>query len=74
MKCNSAQPASKSKRVSLALHLATIVVLPLEVGQARSVIELDLVEDGPAVASLCYVRDVGEKLGEAGVRPHGAAS
>ena len=59
-------PAAKSEGVSLALHLPALLVDPLEVGEAGAVVELDVVEDGSAVAGLRHVGEVAEELGHVG--------
>ena len=59
-------PAAKSEGVSLALHLPALLVHPLEVGETRAVVELDVVEDGSAVAGLRHVGEVTEELGHVG--------
>ena len=67
-------PAAKSESVALALHLFAVVVQPLEVGETRAVVELDVVENGSAVASLRHVGEVTEKLGHVGKRADRSAA
>ena len=60
-------PATESEGVSLAGQFPAAVIDPLEVLEARFVVELDPVEHGTHVASLRNVGDVVQKLGETGV-------